>query len=90
VNVCGTELQKDERYKNSIYNYIPSESSTLERMAKEVEELYKRCKGGKDVEEGQKAWYICQNYLYYFKREIPGRQRAKFCLMLFVGSRREY
>jgi hypothetical protein len=42
-------------------------------MAKEVEELYKRCEG-KDVEEGQKAQYSCQNYCYCFKREIPGHQ----------------
>jgi hypothetical protein len=67
------QLRKYERYKNAIYNYIPSKSSTLEAMAKKVEELYKRCKG-KDVEEGQKARYARQNYRYYFKREIPGHQ----------------
>ena len=71
---CAREqLRKYDRYKNSIYNYIPSSSSKWEAMAKEVEELYKRCKG-KDVEEGKKAQYTRENYRYYFKREIPGHQ----------------
>jgi hypothetical protein len=72
------QLQKYECYKNAIYNYIPSNSSMLEAMAKEVQELYKGCKG-KDVEEGQKAQYSRQNYRYYFKKEIPGHQYGADC-----------
>jgi hypothetical protein len=76
---CGREqLRKYKRYKNAIYNYIPINSSMLEAMAKEVQELYKGCKG-KDVEEGQKAQYSRQNYRYYFKKEIPGHQYGADC-----------
>ena len=64
-------LRSYQRYKNAIYNYIPSEPMELEQMAKVREEHYKKCKG-KDLEEARKAEFKSEKYHYYFKMGIPG------------------